>query len=139
MIFQLLPHWLSKVLAQSDPWTIGFIGCGPINAAVAQFLAVVWPKVKRFIAFDLDPARAEVFGDALLVQRPDADFKVAASLEETLSESPMVSFGTTAIKPYVKDLDACFGLGVLDLAVANLVQKTLAENGGGTLVSSFLP
>ena len=207
----------SKVLARSDPRTIGFVGCGPINAAVAQFLAVVWPNVKRFIAFDLDPARAQVFGDALLVQRPDADFKVAASLEETLSESPMVSFGTTAIKPYVKDLDACpagatilhvslrdlaadvilsnhnvvddldhvnraatsihlasektghtnfvhsslgdillgnsslperddrkvifspFGLGVLDLAVANLVQKTLAENGGGTLVNSFLP
>ena len=207
----------SKVLAQSEPHTIGFVGCGPINASVAQFLVAVWPNVRRFIAFDLDPARAEVFGEALLAQRPDADFKVAASLEEALSESPMVSFGTTAIKPYVKDLDICpagatilhvslrdlaadvilsnhnvvddldhvnraatsihlaseksghtnfvhsslgdillgnsslperddrkvifspFGLGVLDLAVANLVQKTLAENGGGTRVSSFLP
>lgn len=207
----------SKVLAQSEPQTIGFVGCGPINASVAQFLAVAWPNVRRFIAFDLDPARAEVFGEALLAQRPGADFKVAASLEEALSESPMVSFGTTAIQPYVKDLDICpagatilhvslrdlaadvilsnhnvvddldhvnraatsihlasektghtnfvhsslgdillgntslperddrkvifspFGLGVLDLAVANLVQKTLAENGGGTRVSSFLP
>ena len=207
----------SKVLAQSEPQTIGFVGCGPINASVAQFLAIAWPNVRRFIAFDLDPARAEVFGEALLAQRPGADFKVAANLEEALSESPMVSFGTTAIKPYVKDLDVCpagatilhvslrdlaadvilsnhnvvddldhvnraatsihlasektghtnfvhsslgdillgntslperddrkvifspFGLGVLDLAVANLVQKTLAENGGGTRVNSFLP
>jgi ornithine cyclodeaminase len=32
-----------------------------------------------------------------------------------------------------------FGLGVLDLAVADLVMKTLAKDGGGTLVESFLP
>jgi len=32
-----------------------------------------------------------------------------------------------------------FGLGVLDLAVADLVMNTLAEGGGGTLVKSFLP
>jgi ornithine cyclodeaminase len=32
-----------------------------------------------------------------------------------------------------------FGLGVLDLAVADLVQKEIATKGGGTLVESFLP
>jgi len=32
-----------------------------------------------------------------------------------------------------------FGLGVLDLAVADLVLKALAEDGSGTLVKSFLP
>ena len=207
----------SKVLAEGEPGTIGFVGCGPINTAVAQFLAITWPNVRRLMAFDLDPARAEAFGKALLVQRPGVDFKVAASLQELLSECPMVAFSTTAITPYVDDLDACpagatilhvslrdlkpgvivsnhnivddldhvnraatsihlaseqqghtdfvhsslgdillgkanvperdgrksiftpFGLGVLDLAVADLVMKKLAEDGGGTLVKSFLP
>jgi 2,3-diaminopropionate biosynthesis protein SbnB len=207
----------SKVLAPGEPEAIGFVGCGPINTAVAQFLTTVWPNVSRLMAFDLDPARAEVFGMALLAQRPGADFKVGASLEEVLSECPMVAFGTTAITPYVDDLDACpagatilhislrdltadailsnhnivddldhvnraatsihlaseqeghtdfvhsslgdillgnadlperddrkviftpFGLGVLDLAVADLVLNTIAEHGGGTLVKSFLP
>ena len=207
----------SKILAPGEPETIGFVGCGPINATVAQFLATVWPNVHRFMAFDLDPARAEVFGEALLALRPGADFKVAANLQELLSECPMVAFSTTAIKPYVDDLDACpagatilhislrdlsadiilsnhnivddldhvnraatsihlaseqeghtdfvhsslgdillgnvdlperddrkliftpFGLGVLDLAVADLVISTLAKDGGGTLVESFLP
>jgi len=207
----------SKVLAPGEPGIIGFVGCGPINAAVAQFLIAVWPNVRRFTAFDLDPARAEVFGEALLALRPGADFSVAANLKELLSECPMVAFGTTAIKPYVDDLDACpagatilhislrdldadvilsnhnivddldhvnraatsihlasqqeghtdfvhcslgdillgnislperdgrkmiftpFGLGVLDLAVADLVRSKLAEDGGGTLVESFLP
>jgi len=207
----------AKVLAPGEPGVIGFVGCGPINTAIAQFLAVVWPNVSRFIAVDLDPARAEAFGVALLAQRPDADFMVSSSLEELLSKCPMVSFATTAITPYVDDLDACpagatilhislrdlqasailsnhnivddldhvnraatsihlaseqeghtdfvhsslgdillgntdlperddcklifspFGLGVLDLAVADLVQNTLAKNGGGTRVKSFLP
>ena len=207
----------SKVLAKGEPDVIGFVGCGPINASVAQFLVAVWPNVSRFMTFDLDPARAGGFGEALMALRPGADFKVATSLQELLSECSMVAFGTTAITPYVDDLDACppdatilhislrdlqagvilanhnivddldhvnraatsihlasqqeghtgfvhsslgdillgkasmperdgrkfiftpFGLGVLDLAVADLVMKTLAEDGGGTLVKSFLP
>ncbi len=207
----------SKVLAQGEPETIGFVGCGPINTAVAQYLTIIWPNVKRLMAFDLDPARAEAFAAALPAQPSSADVRVAASLEELLSECPMVSFATTAIAPYVDDLDACpagatilhvslrdlsagailsnhnivddldhvnraatsiqlaseksgntdfvhsslgdillgnvnlperderkiifspFGLGVLDLAVADLVHKRIAEDGGGTRVESFLP
>jgi 2,3-diaminopropionate biosynthesis protein SbnB len=207
----------SKVLAPGEPEAIGFVGCGPINTAVAQFLLTVWPNVGRLMAFDLDSVRAEVFGEALLAHKPGAQFTVAASLEELLSECPMVAFGTTAITPYLDDLNACpagatilhvslrdlsagailsnhnivddldhvnraatsihlaseqeghtdfvhgslgdillgntnlperddrkvifspFGLGVLDLAVTDLVLNTLAENGGGTLVKSFLP
>jgi ornithine cyclodeaminase len=206
----------SKVLAPGEPGAIGFVGCGPINTSVAQFLKIVWPNVDRVMAFDLNPARAEAFGEALRAQRPGADFMVASRLQELLSLCPMVAFGTTAITPYVGDLDACpagatilhvslrdlaagailsnhnivddldhvnraatsihlaseqeghtdfvhsslgdillgkanlparddrkviftpFGLGVLDLAVADLVLNTLAE-GGGTLVKSFLP
>ena len=207
----------SKVLARGEPEAIGFVGCGPINAAVAQFLIKVWPRVGRVLAFDLNPTRAEAFAADLLAQQPEVSYKVAASLEELLCECPMVAFGTTAITPYLENLDACpagatilhvslrdlkagailsnhnivddldhvnraatsihlaseqeghtdfvhgslgdillgklelpecdhrkvvfspFGLGVLDLAVADLVQKTLAETGGGTLVKSFLP
>ena len=207
----------SRVLAASEPETIGFVGCGPINACVAQFLLKIWPDAGRFVAFDLDPARAGVFGEALLKQRPDAGFRVATSLQELLNECPMVAFGTTAITPYVDDLEVCpagatilhislrdltadvilanhnivddldhvnraatsihlasaqeghtdfvhsslgdillgnarlperderkliftpFGLGVLDLAVADLVMKALARDAGGTLVKSFLP
>ncbi len=207
----------SKVLAPGEPGAIGFVGCGPINTAVAQFLTTVWPQVSRLMAFDLDPARAETFGEAMRRQRPGADFKVASSLDEVLRECPMVAFGTTAITPYMDDLDASpagatilhislrdlkagailsnhnivddldhvnraatsihlasqqeghtgfvhsslgdillgnanlperddrkiiftpFGLGVLDLAVADLVLNKLTEDGGGTLVKSFLP
>ncbi len=207
----------SKIIAQKEPEVIGFVGCGPINTSIAHFLTIVWPNVKQFIAFDLNPARAEALGTTLLAQQPNADFIVAKSLQALLSECPMVAFATTAITPYVQDLDASpagatilhvslrdiqvgailsnhnivddldhvnraatsihltseqqghtgfvhgslgnillgrtalpeqdgrkvifspFGLGVLDLAVADLVQSTLAKAGEGTLVKSFLP
>lgn len=207
----------SRVLAPSEPDSIAFVGCGPINTAVAQFLFAVWPDVTRFVAFDLDPARAESFGESLKAMRPGAEFSIAANMEELLASSPMVAFGTTAIKPYVDNLDACpdgatilhvslrdlkagvvlsnhnivddldhvnraatsihlaseevghtefvhssigdillgnkplperdarkmifspFGLGVLDLAVADLVTDTVGAEGSGTLVKSFLP
>jgi 2,3-diaminopropionate biosynthesis protein SbnB len=207
----------SKVLAPGEPEAIGFVGCGPINTTVAQFLAITWPKVKQFVAFDLDPARAEVFGEALLARSPDACFTVAENIEALLGICPMVAFATTATEPYVHKLDACqpgatllhvslrdlsagailsnhnivddldhvnraatsiqlasgksgntnfvhgslgdillgnvklperderkmifspFGLGVLDLAVADLVHKQIAKDDGGTRIESFLP
>ena len=207
----------SRVLAPSEPDAIGFVGCGPINAAIAQFLTVTWPNVRRFIGFDLSTERAKAFGEALLARRPEANFTVAKNIEALLSECPMVAFATTAIEPYVDSLDACqagatllhvslrdlsadailsshnivddldhvnraatsiqlasartgntdfvhctlgdillghahlparddrriifspFGLGVLDLAVAHLVQKKIGTDGGGTHVESFLP
>jgi 2,3-diaminopropionate biosynthesis protein SbnB len=207
----------SKVLAPGEPGMIGFVGCGPINLSVAQFLATSWPDVRRFMAYDLDAARAEVFGEALRTRVAGADFTIASGLDGLLGACEMVSFGTTAIKPYVEQLDACpagaailhvslrdlsvgailsnhnivddldhvnraatsihlaseyagntdfvhgslgdlllgkvelparddrkiifspFGLGVLDLAVADLVRQEIAEQGGGTVVESFLP
>ena len=207
----------SKVLAPAEPEAIGFVGCGPINAAIAQFLATAWPNVSRMIAFDLDPARAEAFAKTAGTLKPGVDVEVAPNLESLLSECPLVAFATTATTPYLDSLDACpagatilhislrdlgvnailsnhnivddldhvnraatsihlaseqegqtvfvhsslgdillgkadlperddrkliftpFGLGVLDLAVANLVMKTLAAEGGGTRIKSFLP
>jgi ornithine cyclodeaminase len=207
----------SKVLAPGEPDAIGFVGCGPINATVAQFLAVTWPNVKRFMVFDLDPGRAEVFSEAAHVLAPGVQFTTAQSLQALLGACPMVAFATTAIKPYLDDLDACppgatilhvslrdlsadailsnynivddldhvnraatsihlaservghtdfihsslgdlllgntqlperderkiifspFGLGVLDLAVADLAQDKIAKSGSGTIVESFLP
>jgi ornithine cyclodeaminase len=205
------------VLASKEPEVIGFVGCGPINGSVAQFLMTVWPNAGSFLAFDLKPKRAESFIAELQAQCPNAICRVGASLEEVLGKCQVVSFGTTAITPYVESLEACprgatilnlslrdlktdvilsnhnivddldhvnraatsihlasekqgntdfvhcslgeillgnasvpelddrkvifspFGLGVLDLAVADLVERTLIDTGGGTVVNSFLP
>ncbi len=207
----------SKVLAPEAPSRIGFVGCGPINVAVAQFLRATWPDCRDYQAFDLDPARAKAFGDSLLAAQGDAQFSVADSLDALMADCPMVAFATTAITPYVDNLDGCpegatilhvslrdlktgailpnhnvvddldhvcragtsiylsaeeagnrdfvhasigdilrgaaelpardgrpvvfspFGLGVLDLAVAELVLAEVGKSGGGTRAPNFLP
>ena len=117
------------MLAPGEPSTIGFVGCGPINTAIAQFLATTWPNVRRFVAFDLDPARAELFGETLRAQIPGAYFTVAVSLEDLLSECPMVAFATTAIKPYVDDLDACpAGATILHVSLRDLTAGAILSN-----------
>lgn len=200
-----------------EPERIGLVGCGPINFAVAHFLSAVWPEAGSFLVFDLDEARAASFGERLLADRPGAELRLAASLEEVLRACPLTAFATTAIRPHVDDLSACpagatilhvslrdlapevilahhnvvddlhhvcraqtsihlasevagntdfvhsslgeillgraeppprdaknvifspFGLGVLDLAVADLVLRLALEAGDGTRVESFLP
>ncbi len=207
----------SKVLAAEAPDTIGFVGCGPINVAVANFLNATWPGTKRLLAFDLDPARAAAFGESIGEYFSDAEFSVADSLEDVMASCPMVAFATTAIHPYIDNLDSSpenatilhvslrdlkpgailpnhnivddldhvcragtsiflsaeetgsrdfvhadigellngdkpmperdgrpivfspFGLGVLDLAVADFVKDYAAENKAGITVPSFLP
>ena len=207
----------SQALAAGEPDVIGLVGCGPINLAVVQFLVAVWPATQKFMLYDLSSARADSFAGSLKTLKPDATIKVASSLDQLLAECPMVSLGTTAIKPHVAGLDDCpvdstllhvslrdlsaaailghhnfvddldhvnrastsihlasqqeghtrfvhstlgelllgvkplperdgrpfifspFGLGILDLAVADLVMKIVAEERGGTLVKSFLP
>jgi len=119
----------SKVLARREPKTIGFVGCGPINVAVAQFLTVVWPGAIRFMAFDLDQSRAEAFGRNLSSFRADAEFRVAKNLEEVLSECEMVAFGTTAIVPHVKSLDACpDGATILHVSLRDLDAEVILAN-----------
>jgi len=199
------------------PEAVGFVGCGPINAEVAHFLAVVWPEVPRFVVFDLDEARARRFGEGIAAGRPGAELRVAASVEEVLAAAPLTAFGTTAIRPHVHDLSVCppgatllhvslrdlapeailahhnvvddlhhvnraqtsihlaselagntdfvhgslgeillgmveppphdgrivifspFGLGTLDLAVADLVQRVAGGRGEGVRIPSFFP
>ncbi len=207
----------SKVLAPEAPDSIGFVGCGPINVAVAQFLKEVWPDTSKLVAFDLDPDRAKAFGETITAGRDGVAFSVADSLDDLMATCPMVAFATTAITPYIDSLDSSpenatilhvslrdlkpsailpyhnvvddldhvcragtsiflaseqvgnrdfvhasigelllgdkelpardgkpvvfspFGLGVLDLAVAQLVREEVDKANAGTRVASFLP
>ncbi|MDY7095348.1 MAG: 2,3-diaminopropionate biosynthesis protein SbnB [Acidobacteriota bacterium] len=198
------------------PEVIGLVGCGLINWEICRFLAAVWPQARRFVAYDLSTERAEQFGRRLEAAIPGATLQAAASLEEALGASPVSSFATTAVNPYLENLDACpegatvlhislrdllpeailahdnvvddldhvcragtsihlaaeatghrdfvrttlgevllgqappapedraiifspFGMGVLDLAVSDLVYRRAREEGRGTDVPSFLP
>lgn len=89
------------------PAAIGFIGCGPINLEIGHFLGAVFPGVDRFLAYDLDRSRAAAFRDRFLAARPEVDVRLATSLAEVLGASPLASFATNSVEPYVDDLETC--------------------------------
>ena len=119
-------------------------------SAVAQFLIKVWPRVGRMLAFDLNPARA-ILSNHNIVDDLDHVNRAATSIHLASEQEGHTDFVHGSLgdillgelklpeRDHRKVVFSPFGLGVLDLAVADLVQKTLAETGGGTLVKSFLP
>lgn len=120
----------AKVLRRGEaPGSIGFVGCGPINLEIGRFLHAVWPEVARFGVFDLDPARAERFRDAVLARSPGAEVAIAASLDELLRASVLVSFATTAVVPHVEDLSMCpEGATVLHISLRDLMPDVILEH-----------
>jgi N-[(2S)-2-amino-2-carboxyethyl]-L-glutamate dehydrogenase len=202
-------------LTARQPQAVGVIGCGPINFEVMRFLLAVWPELRSFYIFDVDPERAEQFRQKCTQLNVEAE--VAPELTTVLREAELVSFATTAGTPHVFSLSQCapgstilhlslrdlspdailscdnvvddvahvcraqtsihlaeqwtgntdfirctlaevlegtapaktdpqavtvfspFGLGVLDLAVAQLVTELASEQSRGTLLKNFLP
>lgn len=98
----------ARELVSGVPGVAGFVGTGLINREIYRFLRTIFPELRRLVVFDLDPARARSFGEALRRQHgEDLEVDVAASLDDLLGRCPLVSFATTAVHPHVDDLAAC--------------------------------
>jgi ornithine cyclodeaminase len=89
------------------PEAVGFIGTGVINLEVARFLAIAVPGIRRFLLFDLDRERAGRFGQRLRLIYVDSEVEIASDIAEVLRACLLVSFATTAIRPYIDDLSMC--------------------------------
>lgn len=83
---------------------VGVVGCGLISFEITRFLLAVWPELRNFVVFDLDPARAQQFADKVRTLKDGVEIEVAASLKEVLRSAPVISMATTAITPHIDDL-----------------------------------
>jgi ornithine cyclodeaminase len=188
-----------------------------INFEIFRFLLTVFPKIKHFVIYDLDIARAEQFRRKCQETFGILEVEIAKELKVALRSSSLISFATTANTPYIEDLSevspgstilhislrdlapqiiiSCdnvvddidhvcraqtsihlaeqlignrgflrctiadvlmgkaaprrdpesivifspFGLGVLDLAIADMVRELGLTQGKGTMIGSFLP
>lgn len=107
--------------------SIGFVGCGPINAEVARFLATVFPSVADFYVLDLDRRRASAFAENL-VDGGAASADVTPDLETLLASSDVVAFGTTAGVPHVADLAPCRpGTTILHVSLRDLAPEIILD------------
>jgi len=114
------------LLAGQAPGRVGLIGTGLINLEIARFLQVLI-GADRFLLYDLDGERAGRFAAALGRALPGAEATVARSAEEVLSACSLVSFATTAGKPYIHDLSAAPpGATLLHISLRDLGPEAIA-------------
>ncbi len=106
------------------PNRLAIIGCGLINFEIARFLAAVYGRLPAVAVFDLDAQRARVFRDRLATL--GAESESAASIEEALAGSSLVSFATTAGTPHVESLASLpEGATVLHVSLRDLAPEAI--------------
>lgn len=93
------------LLSGSPPGRVGLMGTGLINFEIARFLKALC-GAEHYLLYDLDADRARSFA-CTLGEVGAVEAEVAASPEELLTDCPLVSFATTAVRPHVSDLSIC--------------------------------
>lgn len=99
----------------------GLIGAGPINQEIARFLVAVFPDLKEFVVYDLDPSRANEF-----IQKCESEFagvrvRTAPDIDEVLRTATLISFATTAAEPHLHHLNGCArGSTILHISLRDL-------------------
>lgn len=90
---------LRHVAAAETARSIALVGCGPINYEVFRFAAHLFPALTALLV-DLDPQRAEAFGQRLRSEFPGTSTKTA-SLDEALETADIVSLATNTSVPHI--------------------------------------
>jgi ornithine cyclodeaminase len=107
------------------PRSVSLIGTGVINLEIARFLKAALDGLSRAVLFDLDAERARRFA-ARVREVADVETEIAPSLEAALGGSPLVSFATTAVSPYVADLSLCSpGATILHISLRDLKPEVI--------------
>lgn len=109
-----------------DDGPVGLVGTGLINFEVVRMLLAARPLARTFVVHDLDPARAAQFKHKCLDSFDRVEVCVERDLGAVLRRCALVSFATTAAKPYVKDLSACpEGATVLHVSLRDLSAEAI--------------
>lgn len=85
---------------------LGVIGTGLINFEIVKSLVAGGPEFQSIVTFDINRERAEQFKRKCLAKF-GMDVRVETDLNNVLKDCSLISFATTAARPYVADLSAC--------------------------------
>jgi ornithine cyclodeaminase len=96
----------------------GFVGCGFINFEIARFLLASFPALEHFHVYDSSAQNAEQFKEKCLELSSSLDVTCHSEINDVLSEGGLISFATTAAKPFVETLENCpQGSTILDVSL----------------------
>jgi len=85
----------------------GIVGTGLINFEIIKSLRAACPEVDSFVVFDIDEARAAQFKEVCVDTFDRIEVRVEKDLTAVPKQCALISFATTAARPYVSDLSAC--------------------------------
>jgi len=105
---------------------IGVIGCGVISLEIIRFLRAVYDAAGVFVIFDVDARRAHQFAQRCQSLFDGVEIRVAACVEEVLSECLLSAFATTALEPHVLDLSCCAaGSTILHVSLRDISARAI--------------
>ena len=78
-----------------------------INFEIIRFLRAVYDRAGSLVIFDVDAQRAQQFAQRCQSTFVGVETRIAASVQQVLSECLLSSFATTALEPHVLDLSCC--------------------------------
>lgn len=90
-----------------DHGPVGIIGAGLINFEIVKSLRAGCPDMQTFMVFDVVNARAVQFKNKCLDTFPQVEICTETDINRVLKKCRLISFATTATKPYLFDLSAC--------------------------------
>lgn len=103
---------------------VGLVGCGAINLEILRFLRSVYGRVPALV-YDLDPQRAAQFARACAELAGGGGAGVAASLDDVLTATALVSFATTAVTPHVARLPERAPATILHISLRDLAPEII--------------
>ena len=116
----------AKLLIQEKAPVAGLIGCGLIQFEILRFLRSTCPEIRQILLFDLDKTAAEAFRDRYAAEFPEVRPQIVDERDEVLRNASLISFATTAGRPYVKSLDICPpGAVVLHVSLRDLCPEAI--------------
>jgi len=108
-----------------DESRVGIIGCGSISFEIVRFLKTVFPKLVELVVYDLDRQRSQQFAE-----KCEAEFgfsvRLAAGVDDVLSECALVSLATTASQPHLANLpEASSPRTILHISLRDLAPEII--------------
>ncbi len=87
--------------------TVGLVGCGLINYETLRFLLAARPELDTVKVFDLSDERAAQFIGKSSELSDQLVFQKAAKMEDVFANCDVVALATTAVNPFIDNLDGC--------------------------------
>lgn len=108
---------------------LGVIGTGLINFEIVKSLVAGGPEFQSIVAFDKDPERAEQFKQKCLGKFGLMDVYIESDINNVLERCSLISFATTAARPYVADLSACpENTTILHVSLRDLAPEAILQS-----------